>query len=447
MPNRLLIVDDEDSIRLTLKKFFELKGFDVLTAEDGKSAVELARSRSVEVVLLDLKLPDITGLEALEAIKRDDPTTGVIMLTAYGDVATAVQAMKLKADNFVLKPIELATLEALVKQCLESYRTQSENVYLKQKVSDLKDQNSPGFIRLPPEVDHTIQLVAGNPSSVVLLLGETGTGKGTVASLIHERSARRERNFVDINCAGLRSELLESELFGHERGAFTDAKMMKKGLLEVARGGSVFLDEIGELSPAVQAKLLKVIEQKSFRRLGGTANIEVDVRIIAATNTDLGEAVREGKFREDLFYRLSVVPIVLPPLRERSGDILPLAGGFLKNFNSAMGKGLSGFSPEVEEMLLNYSWPGNVREMRNVIERAVLLGDGDVLEASLLPESLRRRTVSRPVSLEEDLSLENLEKRHIQMVLSACGQNRSRAARILGIHRSTLIKKSGIYNL
>jgi DNA-binding NtrC family response regulator len=443
----ILIVDDEESICQNLKTFFKAKGFNVHVANDGQGAIELCQSISMDLVLLDLHLPDVKGLDVLKSIKVTSPGTAVIIITAYGDVETTVKAMKMKADNFVLKPIDLAVLEAMVEKSLESYRTQAEFHYFKRKVSQLKSSVNLDTLRVPREVSHLIQLLAENSSTNVLLLGETGTGKGVVANTIHEISDRRNCPLVDINCAGLGNELLESELFGHERGAFTDAKNLKRGLLEVANRGSIFLDEIGELSLSVQAKLLKIIEKRTFRRLGGTSNIEVDVRIMAATNTNLEMAVKNKMFREDLYFRLNVMPIILPPLRERRNDILPLANIFLKEFNKLFSKEISGFSEAAESMLLYYSWPGNIRELRNIVERAVLLCGENNITTAHLPENLKGRKKSLRLPLKDDLSLESLEKKHLKTVLLSCDNNRTIASGILGIHRTTLIKKIKKYNL
>lgn len=447
MHDTILIVDDEESIRQNLETFFKAKGFNVHVACDGKSAIELCQLISMDLVLLDLRLPDMSGLDVLRSVKVASPGTAVIIITAYGDVKTAVKAIKMKADNFTMKPIDLAVLKVMVEKSLESYRTREELLYLKRKVTQLKSSVNIDSLRVPREVHHMIRLMAENPNTNVLLLGETGTGKGMVVKTIHELSNRRDYSLVDINCAGLNNELLESELFGHEQGAFTDAKTQKKGLLEVANKGAVFLDEIGELSLSVQAKLLKVIEQKSFRRLGGTANIEVDVRIMVATHTDLESAVSKGQFRSDLYFRLNVVPIMLPPLRERREDILPLANIFLEEFNKLFGKEISRFSAAAESMLMYYSWPGNIRELRNIVERAVLLCSESAVTTAHLPDNLKgKKNYLRSFSIN-DLSLDSLEKEHIKRVLSSCNNNRTVASRILGIHRTTLVNKIREYDL
>jgi transcriptional regulator with PAS, ATPase and Fis domain len=323
-----------------------------------------------------------------------------------------------------------------------------EVMYLKGSAPELHVTHTTRRMLLPPDVIKTVRLLASNPQTCALILGETGTGKGMVATAIHELSERRENPFVDVNCAGLNEALLESELMGHERGAFTDAKTAKRGLIEVADRGTLFLDEIGELTLPIQAKMLKVIEERTFRHVGGTVNLSASVRIIAATNANLEQAVKAGRFRSDLFFRLNVLPLTLPPLRKRREEIPQLTSLFLAEFATAMKKPGLRISPEAETMLLFYSWPGNIRELRNVIERAVLLCEDDTVMPAHLPGNLRSRA-SQSGSLPAlgDFRLETVEARHIENVLRACGGNRSNAAKLLGIHRATLIKKIRLYNL
>ena len=446
MSKRILIVDDEQQLCGQLRRFFEGKGFQVFTAYDGGSAIALVRSTDVDVVLLDLRLPDQSGLEVLQQIKAEYPGTGVIIITGHGDVDTAVNAIQLRADNFVLKPVNLKTLLAVVERVLDSYLSRQEVLFLRGRLSEIRGQKVKQLL-LPPDVMDAVTLLANNPATNVLILGETGTGKGMVANAIHELSPRNGEQLVDLNCAGLAGNLLESELFGHEMGAFTDAKKTKRGLLEIAHRGSLFLDEVGDLSLEVQAKLLKVIEERRFRRLGGTVNVEVDVRLMAATHVDLVKAVKAGTFRSDLYYRLSVMPVTLPPLRERRGDIVPLSILFLKEFSGKFGKSVARCARETESMLEAYGWPGNVRELRNVLERAVLLCNGATVEPRHLPENLRAQV--RPPRFVEgtDYSLESVEALHLRQVLTLCDNNRSRAAKLLGIHRTTLLAKISKYKL
>jgi len=448
MPGKILVVDDESAIRRNLRRFFERKRYHVLSAGGGREALEALAGALVDVVLLDLKLPDMDGFEVLSRIKADYPEAAVVVITAYGEVEDAVRAIQLHADQFLLKPLDLEALETVVRRLIEECRTRTRIGYLRSQVSRLSGLPEKRRLRFPGTIEPALKLLANNPSSGVLILGETGTGKGIAARWIHEAGPRGGCSFVDINCAGLQRELLEAELFGHERGAFTDALRSKRGLLEVANGGSVFLDEVAELSLSVQAKILKVLEDKTFRRLGGTENIEVDVRIMAATNGDLEALVKEKRFRRDLFYRLNVIPLVMPPLRQRPDELLPLARDFLEEFNVSMDKRATGFHPEAEKLLLAYPWPGNVRELRNVVERALLLADGPMIHPRHLPENLRR--CAAPPSLPVgggSLSLAAVEREHVVRVLRMCGGNRSRAAGHLGIHRSTLIEKIKKYGL
>ncbi len=448
MTGKLLIVDDEESIRANLKRYFSRKSMEVLTASTGGEAVGICGSSMVDVVLLDLRLPDLDGLAVLGQIKAISPQTGVILITAHGDVDTAVRAMQMRADNFLLKPVDLKAVEALVLKLLETSRARTEILYLKAKVSRLSGFLGPLRPRFPARVSETINTLASSPTTSVLIQGETGTGKGVAARLIHELSERATKSFVDINCATLTPEFLESELFGHEKGAFTDAKEFKRGMLELAHGGSLFLDEIGELAPSVQAKLLHVLEEKRFRRLGATASIQVDARLIAATNADLERAVAAGTFRKDLFYRLNVMPIVLPPLRQRREEILPLAKDFLEEFVSTHApKKISGLTPKAENALQSYGWPGNIRELRNVMERAALLCNTDAIGVEHLPESLTRTPKAAGFEGGESLSLDSVESDHIRKVLKLCEGSRSQAARLLGIHRSTLLQKIAKYGL
>ncbi len=446
MLKRILIVDDEQKLCEQLRRFFEAKGFQVYTSYDGTSALEVIRSTEVDVVLLDLRLPDQNGLDVLRSIKREYPGTGVIIITGHGDVDTAVNAIQMRADNFVLKPVNLQTLLTVVERVLESYQSQQEVLFLRGRQSEIRGQQVKQLL-LPPDVMETVRLLAENPATNVLILGETGTGKGMVANAIHEIGPRRDEQLVDLNCAGLAGNLLESELFGHEKGAFTDAKKAKRGLLEIAHRGTLFLDEVGDMALEVQAKLLKVIEERRFRRLGSTVYVDVDVRLMAATHVDLDKAVKAGTFRSDLYYRLSVMPLMLPPLRKRKGEIVPLCNLFLQEFGAKFSKPDLRCARETESMLEAYGWPGNVRELRNVLERAVLLCTGETVEPKHLPENMRTQARTRQFIEGVDYSLESVEAGHIRQILTLCENNRSRAAKLLGIHRTTLLSKISKYNL
>ncbi len=443
MKRRLLIVDDEKTILHQLSRFFSLKQYDVVTAQTGKEVKKLLAQDDFDAVLQDLRLPDIDGLTLLREIKREAPAMPVIIITGFGDIETAVQMMQAGAANFVPKPVDLNTLLSIVEKVLNESRLEAK-VELMERETALTGESDAGFKPIfPQKIHHAIHLMANNPSTMVLILGETGTGKGIVAKNIHESSDKNQGQFVEVNCAALREDFLISELFGHEKGAFTDAKELKRGLFELAKRGTVFLDEIGEMSKQAQLMLLKAIEDRKFRRLGGTVTLEVETRIIAATNADLEAMVQEGKFRKDLYYRLNVMPIKLPPLRERSDDIIPLAEMFMKVSSKVAGKNIKKISKEVRTRLVQYDFPGNIRELKNLIERAVLLSDGTVLDVEHFPGEVMERDAGVFGNNASNCyeSLEEAEKRYIKIVLEGCGGNRTRASQVLGIHRFTLIQK------
>jgi len=442
-PN-ILIVDDEKTIRTSLTYFFKGKGYDVYEAADAEEATAKAKELQPDLIILDHNLPGKSGAEALEEIKLVHPGAAVIFLTAYGSISGAVDAIRGGAYDYLTKPVDMDSLEIAAARAVEVRKLKRENVLLKELQSHALKE---GVIGNSPQVHKLllmINLLAENPDTTVLIEGESGTGKEQAARSIHKGSARQDKPFVDINCASLSENLLESELFGHERGAFTDAKNMKRGLFEVADGGTLFLDEIGELSMSLQPKLLRVLETKTFRRVGGTRDITVDVRVIAATNKDLAGAVARKEFRDDLYYRLRVMPIDMPPLRERGSDVLVLARHFLSELKQAIKKDVAGISPDCEKHLLAYTWPGNVRELKNIIERAVIISHGPYITPEHLPRELTGATPSTPdvaPASEPPLTLEDAEKNHIFAVMEHAGGNQSLAARMLGISRSTLIIK------
>ncbi|MDH5627480.1 MAG: sigma-54 dependent transcriptional regulator, partial [Candidatus Krumholzibacteria bacterium] len=387
----ILLVDDQDTIRFFLEKTLKQEGYEAVTARTGAEAIEKARAVVPDLVLLDLKLPDMDGLEVLRKIKEIFPEIGVVMITAFGDIETAVNAMKNGAYDFVSKPINLDQLLMVIKKGLESERLNREVLQLKRKMDpevgfDYILGDSAGMKR----VYEIVQQVAKSDTTTVLIEGESGVGKEMIARLIHRYSNRAGKPFMDINCASLPETLLESELFGYEKGAFTDAKGQKQGLLELANRGSLFLDEIGEMSLTIQVKLLRVLERMEFRRLGGTQDINVSVRVISATNRDLQKEVDEQRFRADLFYRLKVVPLYIPPLRERREDLLKFANYFINMFNTKFNKNFTEIADEARQLLLTYPWPGNIRELKNVIERVVLLENGPVLRREMLPFAAQR---------------------------------------------------------
>lgn len=432
----LLLIDDEEGISLVLKEFFDRKGYDFLYASTGIEGLKIAFRELPDVILLDLNLPDMKGMSILKEIKSIHNDIAVIVLTGYGGLEDAIKAIKLGAEHYFQKPVDLEELAIIVDRCLNTRRLRQEVLSNKSPIPLI------GRSRHIQGLFHIINLMAENPSTTVLISGETGTGKEVVARNIHLLSKRSDKPFVDINCASIPENIFESELFGHEAGAFTDAKTSTKGLFEIADGGTVFLDEVSEMPLFLQSKLLRFLETKTFRRIGGTRDIKVDVRIIAATNRDLEKNVREGLFRDDLYYRLNVMPIKIPPLRERPEDIPFLAEFFLNEVVKHLNKRSLSFEKEALDTLIGYSWPGNIRELKNVIERAAILCQGQVItRENLLLERVRK---------EEDstlLTLQDVEKLHIKKVLEYTGNNRTKTAQILGISRSTLNEKIKNYNL
>jgi len=449
MPS-ILIIDDDPGIRTLMLRFFEERQWSAVEAESGQRGMALAASLSPDIVLLDMVLPDGDGIEVMKQLKARGCTASVVIMTGWGSIGNAVEAVKLGAEQYLSKPINLDDLENQLGRILETQKLRIENTYYR----DLMTHPVVGTSLEVQRLHHLIDLMAENADTTTLLLGESGTGKELVAREIHRRSRRQERPFLDINCAVLSETLLESQMFGHERGAFTDAVELKRGLLEVADGGTILLDEIGEMPPAVQPKLLRMLESRSFRRVGGTRDIRVNVRVIAATNRDLEKAVAEGRFREDLYYRLHVFPIVLPPLRERRQDIPVLAAHFVSLFNETLRKNVRGFTPQAMELMTAYAWPGNVRQLKNLVERILVLSSGPEIGPDLLPAEIAgawRAVAVRPDRNEnrerQQKTLSDVERDYILRVLHEEGNNRSNAARVLGISRSTLhdkLKKFGI---
>jgi DNA-binding NtrC family response regulator len=460
----VLVVDDEKSFRLVAEEALSREGYTVRTASTGAAGLQLFLADEPEVVILDRNLPDVDGVQLLEKLKREVGERGgdgpiYIMATAYADVESAVTALKLGAHDYLTKPLQLHELVLTVQKALENRRLKTQLQVLKGRA-----EKSLAEFHYPPsqamsQVFEMIDKVAGSPGTTVLIQGESGTGKEFVATLIHQRTApRSEEPFVEINCASLPEQLLESELFGYERGAFTDAKASKRGLFEAADRGTIFLDEIGELAPGTQAKLLKVLETMSFRRLGGTRDHKVDVRVVAATNKDLSREVQAGRFRLDLYHRLDVFHLSLPSLRERREDILPLARFFLERFAARMGKSLKRLSNEAEQILHRYSYPGNVRELRNLIERAVILEAGQEVSAQSIvitggPGPDRPGGGHAPffsIDCSGDgtpPTLVDLERAYIARLLDHAGGNRTQVARLLGVSYPTVAKKIADYGI
>jgi two-component system response regulator AtoC len=448
MPHaNILVVDDESLIRWSLKARLTTEGYDVIEAETASDAVAQAR-RGVDLVLLDYKLPDGDGLTVLQQIKQQAPETLVILMTGFSSVENAVQAMKLGAFHYVNKPFNLDEVMLLVEKALETSQLRREVRALRS--SQGKDFGFDSIIGESPAMQTAKSLlarVAGSPASTVLLTGETGTGKDLAAKAIHFNSGRSSRQFVNITCSALPEQLLESELFGHERGAFTDARQQKRGLFETADGGTLFLDEIGEMTMALQSKLLRFLEEKTFKRVGGLNDVRVDVRVVAATNRSLEDEVKAGRFREDLFYRLQVMPIHLPALRERRGDVPLLASFFIDRFNSEFRKKVRGLTPAATEVLEQYQWPGNVREMRNAIERAMLLADRDRLEPQDFTTLTRTVSPTQFKLPPEGVNIEDVERQLLAQALERAKGNQTQAAQLLGINRDQVryrIEKFGL---
>src|SRR6266581_1575950 len=387
MPSeKILIVDDERLVRWSLRQKCEEWGYQVIEAEAGEPGLKLAQRESPDLVLLDVRMPDLTGLEVLDQLKKNGDARAVIMITADPQLDDVKAALKLGAYDFVGKPLDFDELHVAIKNALETTSLRSEVQTLRGEVRRRAGYHHvAGVSPKMTELMNFVRKVAASEATTILIQGESGTGKDLIAKAIHYESSRQEKAFVAINCSAIPETLMEAELFGHERGAFTDAKQMKKGLFEAADGGSLFLDEIGELSPLLQAKLLRVLEDQVIRRVGGVRDMQVDVRVIAASNRDLEKAVREGHFRQDLYYRLAIIAIFIPPLRERTEDILPLVDFFIDWYNRKFKKAIRGISPETRRLLLAHNWPGNVRELKNSIERAMILEDEFILRPVYMP--------------------------------------------------------------
>ena len=445
MADTLLLVDDDASVLRAIGDYFERVGYEVWRDGTGEQAIDTFHRVRPDVVLLDLHLPDASGLAVLERLRREG--AAVILLTGQGDIETAVKAMQLGAENFLTKPVDMTLLAAAIARVAEKVRLSRQNARLRALDHEAEGIGSLGVSRVMQDLARQIELLAASERSTVLLSGESGTGKGWVARVIHNLSPRSGGPFVEVNCAGLSATFLDSELFGHEKGAYTDAKERKVGLFELADHGTIFLDEIGELTPELQPKLLKVLEMKKFRRLGGTRELSVDVRLIAATNRDLVREVEAGRFREDLYYRLNVMPLVLPPVRDRSReDRLELIRRILADLKTQLPGCPSECTTDVLDRLLSAPWPGNVREMRNVIERSMILARGQAtIGFEQLPTELRQRsTTDRRYTAQ---SLSEVERLHIERTLRHHSGNRTRAAMELGISRATLINKIKAYSL
>ncbi|HSK10598.1 MAG TPA: sigma-54 dependent transcriptional regulator [Vicinamibacterales bacterium] len=441
---RILIVDDEEIVRESLSAWLEKDGYTLATAQDGETAIERIRAQRWSILLVDLKMPGIDGLQVLEEARKLQPEAAAVIMTAYATVDTAVAAMKLGAYDYLVKPFDPEELSLMIQKIVTQQALVRENVLLRKVLK--REYRFRDLISKSPGMQAVFDLArtAARSPSTILILGESGTGKEVLARAIHAESPRSQGAFVAVSCAALTETLLESELFGHEKGAFTGAVVRRKGKFEMAQGGTLFLDEIGDISPKLQLDLLRVLEDRRFFRVGGSDAVSVDVRIIAATNRDLTKAVADGVFREDLFYRLNVIPVHLPPLRDRLADLPLLVDVFLEQLGAEMNRHVDEVSSEAMALLMAHTWPGNVRELRNVLERAVVVASGTVIQPADLG---LRRPSPEDVAIGGLASLEEVEKHHIAHVLGESGGNISQAARTLGIDRATLYNKMKKYQL
>ena len=467
---KIMIVDDERLVRWSLRQKCEEWGYQVVEADCGEVALKLAQRESPDLVLLDVRMPDLTGIEVLDELKKSDEARAVIMITADPQLDDVKAALKLGAYDFVGKPIEFEALRVAIKNALEATNLRSQVQALRGEVKRSVGYDS--VVSVSPkmtELMNFVKKVADCEATTILIQGEIGTGKDLIAKAIHYESSRHEKPFVAINCSAIPETLMEAELFGHEKGAFTDAKQMKKGLFEAADGGTLFLDEIGELTPLLQAKLLRVLEDQVIRRVGGIRDMQVDVRVIAASNRDLEKAVREGQFRQDLYYRLAIIAIFIPPLRDRKEDILPLVSFFIERYNRRFRKSVRGITDETRNLILSHNWPGNVRELKNSIERGMILEDEPFLRPVYLPFSVGEsggrtlfertspvdggralpngRSLPRLYIPEGGTSLEEMEHTMVELAMSQANGNQTNAAKLLDISRDALrykLKKFGL---
>ncbi|MDR4498667.1 MAG: sigma-54 dependent transcriptional regulator [Candidatus Scalindua sp.] len=444
----ILVVDDEETIRSCLKEALEGEGYKVYIEENGENSISLIKRVIPDLVLLDLKMPGMNGIDLLREVKSLDQNILVILLTGHGSVDTAVTAIKAGAFDYLEKPFKIEQIKVVVEKALSTQSLMREVIRLRAKSGIIGFENVIAVSREMKKVFEHVKIIAKSPSSTVLIQGESGTGKELIANYIHTMSSRSNYRFVDINCAALTDNLLEAELFGYEKGSFTGASTTgKSGLFEVAQRGSIFLDEIGEMSMPLQAKLLRVLQEKRFKRVGGIDDIDVDVRIIASTNRNLEEEVEKGQFRKDLYYRLKVLPVYLYPLRERKDDIVPLAKSFIHKFNNEFKKKVNTITSEIEGILVSYDWPGNVRELKNVVERAVLLSSSNTLSAEhiLLGNEFSKKNGDEDAVT--DLSISAIEKKHITKILKETSWRMTKAAKILDINRTTLYNKIKQYDI
>ncbi len=437
---RILIVDDEDNARQALRTLLHEEGFEVAEACDGAQALSAIEAFHPHVVLSDVRMPNVDGLTLLQQTRAKFPDIVFVMMTAYASVEVAVEAMRAGAEHYLLKPLDVKAVLVVLEKAIEKKSLRDETKMLRERVKErFRSQNLVGSSAALQSVFELISQAAPTKATV-LILGESGTGKELVAQALHETSGRKGKPFIKVNCAALSETLLESELFGHEKGSFTGAIARREGRFELADTGTLFLDEIGEIAPAVQIKLLRVLQSREFERVGGTQTLKVDVRVVAATNRDLAAEVQAGRFREDLYYRLNVVSLTLPPLRERKADIPALVSHFIEKFASAYEKPVTGMAPGTLNALLNHSWPGNVRELENAIERAVVLSKSTELNTDLLPAALRgpRADAHEATALIPGATMAEIERQAILQTLELVGGSTTRAAEMLGISIRTI---------
>lgn len=448
MDATILIIDDEEHMCWIIEKAMSKEGYKTISAADGKAGLDQVTIAQPDLVLLDLRLPDMSGIDVLRILKQEYPAIPVIMITAHGTVESAIEAMKIGAADYISKPFDMEELKIIISRSLEVVELATQVDYLRGELGEKLNTKLIGKSNAIAEVKQIVTKVADTPATV-LIEGESGTGKEVVARLLHVQSTRAKKPFVAVNCAAIPENLLESELFGYERGAFTGAVSRKRGKFEIAAGGTIFLDEIGDIPPHIQVKLLRVLQERVFERVGGNDSIRMDARIIAATNRNLKKSVQEGGFREDLYYRLQVIPICLSPLRERKEDVPELVEHFLKKYDYR--RRIKGFHPEALKIMCDYSWPGNIRELENTVERAVILCSDDLIPASYLPHEMK--DTSHPKGQfaieipEHGISLEDVERELIMKALVKSGGNQTKASGLLGITRSALIYRMDKYGI
>lgn len=445
----ILTIDDEANIRNGLSDNFEMEGYDVRQAADGKSGLELVAKGGIDLVITDLRMDGLSGEEVVRRVVSEHPGIPVIVLTGHGSIDDATSAIKSGAFDFLTKPLDLDHLNVVVKNALRGKELAEQNRELKEKLEKSAGGNSGAMIGNSAELGRVRTMIdkAAPTRANILITGESGVGKELVARAVHEKSPRVSMPFVVVHCAALSESLLESELFGFEKGAFTGAESQHKGRFELANGGTIFLDEIGEINPATQVKLLRVLQERTFERIGGETTIESDVRIVAATNRNLEEEVRAGRFREDLYYRLNVVRIEMPPLRERKDDIPLLMHSFLREFNVENEKNIRGFDNRAKSAMIKYSWPGNIRELRNCVESAVVMCGGDEIRLEDLPASVQEKGAEKSITIPIGIPMQEAERIIIQENLAANNGNKSKTADVLGIGRKTLHRKLDDYNI